>query len=1560
MVSDALIIGESWLSEHFFSSDAKSESFAAEVRGRCKEWKSLESEGGESARSVFRAAIPALRDALIELPEAADRGDTADVVRDTYVLPLLRALGAESGFRKLKREGPVYWLHRHGVEGADLAIIAAAPADALDDLFAKDAANLLEPYVVDDDETHPITSVSRLLSHLFLNERVPFAMVVAGRWVIITDRERWPEGRYLAVDLQLVLERNDTRVAGELDRATAALVAESFDSSGVSGSGTAWWAEVIASSKRHSVGVSEDLREGVRLSIEIIANEVVWRRRQQGLEPLNQCEAQPLAVQSLRYLYRILFLLFAEASPELEVLPVGAPEYAAGYSIDRLRDLALVKLDSDQARHSTHLYESLDVLFGLVDEGHQNRAPEEHLEEGLTFNSLRADLFLPKAIGLISEVRLGDEALQRVLRHLLLSKQTKDRDRGFISYADLGINQLGAVYEGLMSYTGFFAEDDLYEVAPGGNASKGSWVVPVSESAHLDEADFVTAPDEFTGELKKVLHRRGTFVYRLSGRARQQSASYYTPEVLTKFVVSQALEELLDQDGEITPADKILELTVCEPALGSGAFAIEVTQQLAEEYLRRKQRELDVQIAPEDYPQELQRVKAYLALHQVYGVDLNATAVELAEISLWLATMSKGLDAPWFGLHLRRGNSLIGARHSTYRVDQLKGREWLTAEPKPLSLRQTLADIAEDNLGSGMSGEIFHFLVPGEGWGSASANKDIKALAPDGAREVNNWRKQVVRKLSKQQVSQLQQLSMRVERLWQFVVRRLEIAEQEIRRNIPIFGHESTAGGGAVSREEIERKLADVDGAYQRLRRVMDAWCALWFWPVRLSGEDAIEPPTIDEWLDALTKLLGKHSEVKGRAAEHGQTTLSLSNSWTALGDAEELDLDFAGAVPVAEVSREHPWLRVAEQVAAAQGFFHWELDFAAVFATRGGFDLQVGNPPWVRPDTDTEALLAEGDPWWMLQEKPTQQTKKTKRAETLLRRGMPRLVVDGTTDVVAMAAFLGCLANYAVFEGTRINLYRCFMVTTWRHLSDQGVVSLIHPDTHFTEAKGGRLRSETYPRLRRHWHFHNELRLFTEVHNELEYSVNVYGTGRHVHFKNAVNLFHPDTIDASLKHDGSGIEPGLKDDDGKWDVRPHRNRIVRVDESVVETWRSFSGGESIPVLETEMVYTTSTSLQTVLEKIANQPRIGELGLEVSTGWNETNGRVDGRFDVDWGQAASWDDVILQGVHIHIGNPFFKSPNKTMKHNRDWAPVDLEQLPSDALPITSYKPIHDGMYDALYTQWKNGSARDYYRIAWRAMIGNTSERTLISAIYPPGIAHINAVATAGWSDPTKYELMLRCAGITMSLLSDIQARVVPKSTFPPSRLLGLAQVPSGALDNELIWRVGRLNCVTGAYAELWKVINCRSTWAITPWWEDARDLSDAPIGEWDESVPLRIDAERRQALVEIDAIVAVSLGITADELCAVYRSQFAVLRGYDRGKYVYDANGRLVPGSLIKLWEKHDGQVPAEELLAPNEAGNMTRYELPFRRLDREAELREAHAYFSAKLAASNTTDPGE
>lgn len=1570
MADDALIIGESWLSEHFFTTDSKSESFRAEVVKRHKLWKAIEDEAHESARSRFKTHRAALVDAFSKLGQAqADARDepsrtpSPSTAADLDALlydTLAAAIGANTGFVEQRREGPVRWLHDEGVEAPFLAMVEALPADSVDELLRKgngaEQHQLAEPFVPRDDENHPIHAVPKLLSHIFQLEEVPYAIVFAGGWLLVTDRERWPEGRYLAVDLQLVIERNDTKQAGELDRTIAAIAVESFESAGLENSGTPWWTETIEASKKHAVGVSEDLREGVRLSIEDIANEVVHRRQQQGLEPLPKEQAQPLAVQSLRYLYRILFLLYAEASPELEVLPVGSPEYGEGYSVDRLRDLALVELESTRAREATHIYASLGVLFRLIDTGHgeRNITEDEHLLDGLSFHSLRADLFRPEAIALIDEVGLGDGAMTRILARLLLSKQQKGQDRGFISYADLGINQLGAVYEGLMSYTGFFAEDDLYEVAKNGDASKGSWVVPVTRASHLDDNDFVMVENELTGVLEKVVHRRGTFVYRLSGRARQQSASYYTPEVLTKFTVSQALAELLDQNDTTSTADEILQLTVCEPALGSGAFAIEATRQLAAEYLKRKQAETGITIEPEEYPQELQRVKAHIALHQVYGVDLNATAVELAEISLWLDTMLKGLDAPWFGLHLRRGNSLIGARRAMYAPADLKKRAWLKTEPTEISATSLADDLRDDRLASQTSGKIFHFLLPAEGWAAAADNAEVKKLTPDGAKALRDWRKTVTKQPEKKQVEALKNLSMRVERMWQFVVRRLEIAETESRRHIELFGQRAEAEkSDAVSREEIQRKLDDPNGAYQRLRLVMNAWCALWFWPVPI-GERNDVPPSLEQWLDALQQILGVHAEVPARARAQGQTGFHIGTDWHELGESEQLDLDFAGAADIDEVVEKHPWLKVVREVSDAQGFFHWDLDFASLMATRGGFDLQVGNPPWVRPQTDIEALYAEADPWWQLNLKSTQQQKTIQRGAALSMMGIPELIADGLSGVLSTAAFVGSAVEFSKLSGMTPDLYRCFVVATWRHSSEYGVSSLVHPDSHMTDVKGGGFRGEVYPRLRRHWQFINELRLFNEVHNLVSYGVHVYGRECSVTFMNAVNLYHPETVLASLRHDGDGEEPGLKDRLGNWDLRAHASRISIVDLDVLRAWRDFLGDNEVPVIETSMVYTVTSSLQSALEKLLAQPRLSSLELQSSTGWNETTDRQKGRFDVEWGPARSWDDVILQGVHLHVANPFYKSPNTAMKSNKDWTRVDLETLGADALPVTSYKPIQDAIYDAQYTHWDGQNARNFFRFAWRRMAANTGERTLIGAIVPPGVAHVDAVTTFGLPAAANHERLTEVAGFLSSLLSDVQVRLVPKGDIRMSVINRLSFEVDKNLRGELRWRSARLNAVTSAYEPLLDSIDGVNTeWAIRPWWKDAAGLNLDVGNQWESAFPLRLDAERRQALLEIDAIVALSLGLTADELCTIYRTQFPVLYGYDKNKYVYDMNGREVPGDLVREWRKRGDDLTHDELYAQNAAGNYVQYELPFRTLDREAEMREAYAYFEKKLQES-------
>ena len=97
------------------------------------------------------------------------------------------------------------------------------------------------------------------------------------------------------------------------------------------------------------------------------------------------------------------------------------------------------------------------------------------------------------------------------------------------------------------------------------------------------------------------------------------------------------------------------------------------------------------------------------------------------------------------------------------------------------------------------------------------------------------------------------------------------------------------------------------------------------------------------------------------------------------------------------------------------------------------------------------------------------------------------------------------------------------------------------------------------------------------------------------------------------------------------------------------------------------------------------------------------------------------------------------------------------------------------------------------------------------------------------------------------------------------------------------------------------------------------------------ATPLRIAEDRRQALVEIDALVALMLGVTADQLCTIYRTQFAVLYGYDHKSYVYDANGRLVPNEVLSVWRKKGDKITGAERTATNQAGHTYIYELPFR-----------------------------
>jgi type II restriction/modification system DNA methylase subunit YeeA len=467
--------------------------------------------------------------------------------------------------------------------------------------------------------------------------------------------------------------------------------------------------------------VSGDLKYALRKSIELLGNEAIhWRRSKSEGVFKGKTDADQLTLECLRYMYRLLFLFYIESRPDLGYAPMGSDVYRLGYSLESLRDMDTAELGSEEDKESTYISDSLDRLFQMIWEGYPKRDDEtaqlpladsdDPFHDSFRLTPLKAHLFDPERMPTLTRVRFRNVVLREVIELMSLTKEGKGKRRGRVSYSQLGINQLGAVYEALLSFRGFFAEEDLYEVQPAPKKGKAAASddddfddgddegdddnTKASGQAHdeLEVGHFVTeeqlkaykadeiVPDPGTGKPK--CYPKGSFIYRLAGRDREKSASYYTPESLTQCLVKYALKELLP--GK-TAAD-ILQLKVCEPAMGSAAFLNEVVNQLAQKYLELRQQETGKSIPHEQFATELQKVKMRLADQNVFGVDLNPVAVELAEVSLWLNSIFTPENGrafvPWFSQQLVCGNSLIGARRQIYRVSQLPTGTGRKAKPQ--------------------------------------------------------------------------------------------------------------------------------------------------------------------------------------------------------------------------------------------------------------------------------------------------------------------------------------------------------------------------------------------------------------------------------------------------------------------------------------------------------------------------------------------------------------------------------------------------------------------------------------------------------------------------------------------------------------------------------------------------------------------------------------------------------------------------------------------------------------------------------------------------------------
>ncbi|MER6080138.1 class I SAM-dependent DNA methyltransferase [Streptomyces sp. NPDC001833] len=1558
---------------------------------------------------------------------------------------------------------------------------AAEPDAALD---PEGPGRLLEPVPLDGRNTVP--TGSKLASFLFACEDAPrYVLLLVGGVVVLADRMVWGEGRYLAVSLDAALQRNDTKAGGELDTIAALFGADSLRTPEEGGENPL--AELVDKSTKHAVGVSSELRDGLRLSVELIAGEVLARLRDQDVRPEDIGELADLGKQltreSLRYLYRILFLLYAEARPELGILPADYPEYQQGYGLGRLGELIAERdLVDEKSRQGTYLYESLDLLFNKVQEGYRSRrthglstseadgdeADVKASEDvGLRFEPLHSKLFEPDSIRLIGlgaiphphddadededgtgggggggarvlDTRLRNATLYKVLRLLMITRGKKGERGGFISYAQLGINQLGAVYEGLMSYSGFIAADneDLYEVAKGGDPKDGSWLIPKSKIDDYPREVFVYRRDEETGEDVRVTYTPGSFVYRLSGRDRQTSASYYTPESLTKVTVQLALQHRLDQDGTTTEARELLDWKICEPALGSGAFLNEAINQVAAEYLRRRQEELGTPIDTEKYAVELQKAKAYVALHNSYGVDLNETAVELAEVSLWLNTMHPGMEAPWFGLHLRRGNSLIGGRREVYPAEKLKKAAWLGTTPERFPLTEAANGLPETmterTTRSGSvqrvtENAVHHFLLPAKEWGAVAAEKEAKALAPEAARTLGNWRKMITRTPTAKQAERLQAAARRVEFLWGLVVRRLEISERDISRRIDVWGAEDgwlRSPEVAVQRDKVVADLTAPDTPYWRLKTLMDAWCALWFWPVQEAGlldgtaevyERGVEElpsGAVAEGLRAaddsgvlmswettdlfgevtgageLTaasverRRAGRRKEAIGGARKRAVVPLAGLDDWlefaeslvgtedvpadslvAEFGSLAELEPyedalpDLMGMEHFQQLELRFPWASVAGDVARAQGFFHWELDFAQVFA-RGGYDLQVGNPPWVRPQWQEDLVLAELEPWFMLAEKPSATEWRLHKEDLLDNRtdNVNFLLGELATHAGAVAV-LGSPGAYPLLLGTQGDLYRAFMAQVWQHIAPRGSAGMIHPDTHFGGAREGAIRAAVYRHLRVHAHFVNSANwAFEDLSRSQEFGMHIYGTSQDPDFLHVSQLRDANVLPDSLNHDGRGTTPGIKHN-SSWDIRPHRERVVHVDMSLLTSWHALTGSTG-GATQTTLLYPVLVGEQGAIEALAAySSNLADYRPMTSSGYHESGAKKDGL--IRWGNQAvpALKDVILQGPHFSCANPFYKEPMIPCRNQRHWHTLAPTEMPSACVPITNYvRATDEATYLAAQDSWLGSPSTSYFRLAWRKLIPYNTSRSLQAALVPPGPAHIDAVNSLALADNRMTTLN---AGFWAALPLDYLLRITGNANlhFAEARKMP-APDPAHPLVPALLLRALRLNALTAHYAPLWaELFDPRwagyEDWA-NPHWPRLKPLAANLQSAWEYSTPLRTEHERRAALVELDALVSVWLGITADQLVAIFKTRFPQLYDYETATW-FDANGRKIAADFNTYGHgqtKQDYLDLIAHLEDPERTPPPAGYHTPFYKADREAEMRAAHAHFQARLDA--------
>ena len=1375
--------------------------------------------------------------------------------------------------------------------------------------------------------------INKAITQIFLmpEERRPhYILMLAGNQVFLFDSDKWARGSYLQLsldDLYFQGQIKNYRLHYALFHLLCCKEALAADGQ------TVLMDSLIEESYKNAYEVTKDLKEGVIFAVETLANEALYYWKQHNNIPVSDYTDDTFEAEvkddCLTIIYRLLFLFYAESREELEILPIGDEVYKLGYSLESLRDLEMMRLNSQASRDGYFFDDSIRHLFGLLANGH-HAAESNNANKSFRVRPIDSPLFNNKNLHHLADVRIRNIKWQEIIKALSLSK--KKNYCGRISYANLGVNQLGSVYESLLAFRGFYAEEDYIEVHKANEPQDGTFLVPYSRMGDFDISEILTHPETGAPQILP----KGTFVYRLNGRDRQKSASYYTPEVLTRSTVKYTLKSIIDdvRDNK-RKATELLELKILEPAMGAAAFQNEVINQLAEAYLQHQQRQqreaglTNWRISPDQYRNELQKVKAYIATHNVYGVDLNPTAVELGKLSLWLNVIHKDMETPFFANRICVGNAVIGAWLKVYSKNEfygiserygakLKPNKWWEKAPHKVKFFANRVNRSVN--------EVYHFLLPDANMLGVRSIKEQKKEHPAEEKQMAAILKDWTAPIASYDFKTLQRLSAKIDILLkdyftdQISIEKYTNNRREIWDGIDHSGSESLFKEEEQA-ESYARKQTLFDtryghnNAYRKLKLAMDYWCSLWFWEYK----DADNLPTRQEYwadiealldvdnekLDNRTRKALERTDMVSEDIDMEYNRISEDESQIVAKTQEELLTAAHGNTNL--FSDEDPLrLKIVCRLSERYRFFHPMLEFIEVFWLRDGFDIICGNPPWVNNAFDELGIISEKYPEVAIRKISAPEIRK-KRDEMFI--NMPVTEHIYRTEEVGTACtgvFINAYCNYPLLQGMRINLYKCVLENGFSMMSEKGCMGLLHPETIYDDPKGQPLRKEVYLRLRYHFQYTNELTLFAEVDHHTKYGEQIYGGKQEsIDFLSIHNLFHPSTIDACFVHDGHGICGGIKDDNGKWNVNAHKDRIVHFTETELRVLsEAFEDGADWQSVKLTSVH--ANGIIKTLEAFSSfATHVGDLSenVIVSEGLNETTS-VDKGWMTRNVKYPVLDkmELIYSGPHFFVGNPLYKTPKSVCELNSDYDIIDVNQISDDFCPRTNYIPLiglpefrsivqgfmlgQDSDGKPIYDDWTK-----YYHVGFRRMVGPTSERTLSGAILMKNCNHIGGVVSTTFKD---YNKLIEFAGLTHSVVLDFYIKTLGVMDIHASRVYPFPLGISDKYKPALFSRTLLLNCLTTHYADLWQEMwdgaYKNETWSL-------RDKRLKPFDQlhetWSWDIPLRNYFERRQALVEIDVISAMALGLSLQDLEMIYTIQFPVLQQNENDTW-YDAEGKIV------------------------------------------------------------------